>query len=87
MTAPPWGHKPPAVSDSTQYWLQPPPHRSLRCQYWLNRLNSGTWRPNRFVLDECFECAARRIGVWVWEYSHVIYPRFVELEKEDPRAR
>ncbi|MGA5598444.1 hypothetical protein ACPCSE_29840 [Streptomyces cellulosae] len=88
MTTPPWGHKPPAVSDPARYQFQRPPHQSLRCQYWLSRLNAGTWRPNRYLLRECADCAARQLGVWIWEYTQLIKPRFAELkEREASDAR
>jgi hypothetical protein len=47
MTAPPWGHKPPAVADVETYWTAPPPALSPRVEYWLKRLADGTWKPNR----------------------------------------
>lgn len=80
MTEPPWGHKPPPVSDVTQYWNDPPPHVSQRCTYWLTRFHDGNWRPNRWLVREGYHAAAERLGIWIWEYRHLIRPLFDEDE-------
>ncbi|MFD7705681.1 hypothetical protein [Streptomyces sp. NPDC059786] len=76
MSAPPWGHKPPAVEDVTTFWNEPPPASSPRCGYWLQRYDDGTWKPNRRIRTEGYHVAAEHLGVWIWEYLHVIRPLF-----------
>ena len=72
MTAPPWGHKPPAVESA--YWTDPPPTLSPRVEYWLKRYSDGAWKPNRRFNRECGYCRAGMLGVHVWEYWHIIGP-------------
>jgi hypothetical protein len=74
VTAPPWGHKPDAVDNCETYWSTPPPTLSPRVGYWLKRLTDGTWRPNRRFNRECGQCRAGLLGVYIWEYQHVIAP-------------
>lgn len=74
MTAPPWGHKPPAVDDVQTYWVDPPPALSPRVAYWLKRLNDGTWKPNRRFHVQGYYGRAQYLGVYLWEYWHVILP-------------
>ncbi|WP_157865021.1 hypothetical protein [Streptomyces prasinopilosus] len=80
MSAPPWGHKPPPVDDATAYWTQSPPAPSPRCTYWLRRHTEGTWRPNRRLRIEGYHTAAEHLGIWIWEYLHLIRPLFDEEE-------
>lgn len=86
MTAPPWGHKPPPVDDATAYWNEAPPAMSPRCGYWTTRHHYGTWRSNRWIRRQGYHAAAEWLGVWIWEYLHVIRPLFEEecseLDKE-----
>ena len=79
MSAPPWGHKPPPVDDATTYWNQAPPAMSPRCGYWLTRHSAGTWHPNRRIRTEGYHAAAEHLGVWIWEYLHVIQPLFDDV--------
>ena len=74
MTAPPWGHKPPPVTDRYQYWTAPPPALSARVEYWLKRLADGTWKPNKRFNRECGDCRAGWLGIYLWEYQHIIEP-------------
>ncbi|MDQ0791990.1 hypothetical protein [Streptomyces sp. B1I3] len=78
MTAPPWGHKPPPVDDSEQYWNSPPPEPSARCHYWLRRHRERTWTPNRHIRREGYHAAAEQLGIWIWEYLNLIRPLFDE---------
>ena len=84
MSAPPWGHKPPAVDDATRYWTQPPAAPSPRCLYWLHRHDTGTWQPNRRLRTEDYHTAAEHLGIWIWEYLHLIRPLFDEEACADP---
>lgn len=76
MSAPPWGHKPPRVDDAMTYWNQAPPAISPRCGYWLTRHATGTWHPNRRLRTEGYHAAAEQLGIWIWEYLHMIRPLF-----------
>ena len=78
MSAPPWGHKPPAVLDVAAFWNEQPPYVSPRCAYWLRRHDNGTWRPNRWIRREGYHTAAEHLGIWIWEYLHLIRPLFDE---------
>ncbi|MEU1434043.1 hypothetical protein ABZ438_08080 [Streptomyces sp. NPDC005786] len=84
MTAPPWGHKPPAVTDPEQHWNTPPPAPSARCQYWIRRHRDGTWHPNRLIRREGYHSAAEHLGIWIWEYLNLIRPLF---DEDDPLTR
>ena len=79
MTEPPWGHKPPPVDDQYTYWTEPPSQLSPRVEYWLRRLADGTWTPNKYFNRECNQCRASWLGVYVWEYDHIIGPALHEL--------
>lgn len=74
MSAPAWGHKPPAVDDIERYWTTPPPVLSPRVEYWLRRLADGTWKPNKRFLRECYDCRTEWLGVYLWEYVNIIGP-------------
>lgn len=74
MTAPPWGHKPLPVADRYDYWADPPPTLSPRVEYWLRRLADGTWTPNKYFNRACYDCRAGWLGVYLWEYLHIIWP-------------
>ncbi|MFG3127361.1 hypothetical protein ACGFZU_06625 [Streptomyces tendae] len=78
MSAPPWGHKPPPVDDVATYWTSKPPAISPRCNYWIMRHHNGTWRANRWLRRDGYHTAAERLGVWIWEYLHLIRPLFDE---------
>lgn len=73
MTAPPWGHKPHAV-DPWTFWDGPPPSPSPRLAYWLRRLDEDSWHPNKYFCRESYDTRARWLGVYLWEYLHVISP-------------
>ena len=74
MSAPAWGHKPPPVDDHYRYWTEPPPEPSDRLRYWLRRLNEGSWHPNRHIMCEGYDTSAHVLGVYIWEYLHVLGP-------------
>lgn len=78
MSAPPWGHKPPAVPDVTVYWTNPPPETSERCKYWLRRYRQGSWTPNRRIKRYGYHSAAQHLGIWIWEYWNVMEPLMSE---------
>ncbi|MFE6000331.1 hypothetical protein ACFQ6C_26280 [Streptomyces sp. NPDC056454] len=80
MTAPPWGHKPPAVADHTTHWTDAPPALSDRCLYWLRRIDESSWRPNRHFWKEGYDHRATWLGVWIWEVEKVILPILANLE-------
>ena len=82
MTTPPWGHKPPAVDDRYRYWLESPSEPSARCMYWVRRLREGSWRPNKYLLRECYDCRASKLGVYIWEANHVLAPLFNQLREQ-----
>lgn len=86
MTAPPWGHKPPAVDDIQTFWSEPPPDLSPRVEYWLKRLVDGTWKPNRIYNTQGYYGRAQWLGVYLWEYFNIIYPVLCGEEPtiEDP---
>lgn len=69
------------MDDVYAYWADPPPHLSARCAYWLRQMDAGWLPPGRWR-REGYDGAARLLGVWVWEYLHVIYPRVVEEEQK-----
>lgn len=73
MTAPPWGHKPPAV-DRYAYWRDPPPEPSPRLTYWMRRLTEGSWHPNKYLRREGYDTAAEITGVYIWEWWNVLGP-------------
>ncbi|MFL6096040.1 MAG: hypothetical protein ACJ71Y_11380 [Blastococcus sp.] len=66
------------LDDATAYWNDAPPAMSPRCGYWLTRHNDGSWQPNRWIRREGYHAAAERLGVWIWEYLHVIRPLIEE---------
>jgi hypothetical protein len=74
VTAPPWGHKPAAVVDHYDYWNDPPPALSPRVEYWLRRLSDGTWTPNKYLRCEGYDSASEHLGIYIWEYWHIVYP-------------
>lgn len=75
MTAPPWGHKPPPVDDPERYWGSRPPVPSERALYWVRRLTvDGSWRGNRRLRRSGRHEAAAILGVYVWEWEHVLSP-------------
>lgn len=74
MSGPPWGHKPASVGDTYGYWTEPPVSLSPRVEYWLRRLADGTWTPNKYFNRECSQCRAGWLGVYQWEYDHIIAP-------------
>ena len=84
MTATPWGHKPPPVDDVTTYWTLAPPAPSPRCAYWLRRHRDGNWQPNRRLRTEGYHAAAEQLGVWIWEYLHLIRPLYDQDESRQP---
>jgi len=65
--------KPAKVPDEYDYCADPPPELSERCKWWVRQIARG-WRPNRFFNRECRDCRAAWLGVYLWEYLHVIDP-------------
>jgi hypothetical protein len=86
MSAPPWGHKPPAVDDEECFWIEPPPVLSPRVEYWLKRLAEGTWKPNRHFRGECYHCRTVWLGVYIWEYQNIIAPVLADLLERERQA-
>lgn len=80
MTAPPWGHKPPAVHQPSYFHVIPPPGLSARCLYWLRRADEGNWRPNRHLWKQGYDGRAGWLGVFIWELEKVIAPLLANLE-------
>ncbi|MBD0743578.1 hypothetical protein [Streptomyces sp. CBMA152] len=73
MTTPRWGHKPAPVADRYAYWSDAPPAPSDRAVYWIRRWREGTWRPNRWLLRECYDCRSSMLGIWIWESRFVLH--------------
>lgn len=71
--------KPPPVEDRYRYWLEAPPELSERCRYWLRQIERG-WRPNRHISREGYDSSAQWYGVYIYEYTRVIYPALYALE-------
>lgn len=72
------------MADRYEYWTDPPPALSPRVEYWLRRLADGTWKPNgRFNLD-CYDCRAEWLGVYLWEYLHIVGPALAGRESDTP---
>jgi hypothetical protein len=44
------------------------------------RHHNGNWRSNRWLRRDGYHTAAERLGVWIWEYLHLIQPLFDEEE-------
>lgn len=80
MTAPPWGHKPPAVPDRYTHWGTIPPEPSARMTYWVMRWRAGWWQPNRWVWREGYDARAGLLGVWIWESNNVLAPMAKQRE-------
>jgi hypothetical protein len=74
MTTPRWGHKPPPVPDRYTHWSNAPAEPSERMAYWVRRWRAGEWEPNRRLLQECPDCRAGMLGVWMWEARFVLHP-------------
>lgn len=79
MTAPPWGHKPPAVDDSYRYWSSPPPEPSPRVAYWLRRMDEGSWHLTAQLGGNGRDFMAEWLGVYMWEWLEVIWPAAAEM--------
>lgn len=73
MTTPRWGHKPAPVADRYAYWSDAPSAPSGRAVYWIRRWREGSWRPNRRLLQECYDCRAGMLGIWIWESRFVLH--------------
>lgn len=67
--------KPVRVADHYAYWGDPPPEMSERCRYWMRQIDRG-WRPSRRVATIGYDGTAEWFGVYLWEYLHVIWPRW-----------
>lgn len=53
-----------------RYWSEPPPQLSPRCLHCMERIKAG-WRPR---LDYGYYGNSEYLGVYIWEYMHVISP-------------
>jgi hypothetical protein len=62
------------VPDKDRYWTEPPESLSQRVEYWLRRLAEGSWTPNKYFNRECGQCRAAWLGVYQWEYDHIVEP-------------
>lgn len=82
MVAPPWGHKPPAVTDPQRYWLEPPPKPSERLRYWVRRYCEGSWVPNNRLRTRTGEGQAWELGIYIWEGYNIMYPLQRHYERE-----
>lgn len=65
--------KPPRVGDHYKFWSDAPPEISERAQWWLRQIKRG-WKPNRNTLNCCYDCNAEWLGVYIWEWTNVLYP-------------
>jgi urease accessory protein UreF len=85
MTAPPWGHKPPAVDDVYRYWVSPPPEQSPRVAYWVRRLDEGSWHLTARLAEQGWDFMADWLGVYLWEWTWIILPKCREIESRPER--
>jgi hypothetical protein len=75
VTAPRWGHKPPpSTTPRPTGTTRRPPCRHAAA----TGSHAGSWQPNRWIRREGYHAAAERLGVWIWEYLHVIRPLIEE---------
>lgn len=65
---------PPRVERMDDYWSSAPPEPSRKLIYWINRFASTAWRPNKRIRTRDYWDAAHFFGVYLWEYSKVIFP-------------
>lgn len=63
--------KPPPVHDHYDTSTEKSGVLSERCQWWLRQIERG-WRPNRRILNCCWDCNSEWLGVYGWEYTDVI---------------
>lgn len=59
--------RPPAVKDHYSNHTEASGELSERCKWWLHQIDRG-WRPNRRMLNCCWDCNSERLGVYAWEY-------------------
>lgn len=64
---------PPRVDDIERYWTEPPPEKSKRCAWWEVRI-AGGWQGNKRTRIMGYDAASTYYGVYIWEYSHVLFP-------------
>jgi hypothetical protein len=64
---------PPRVANIETYWTKPPPERSARCAWWERRIADG-WRGNKRTRGMGYYESAEHFGVYIWEWSNVLYP-------------
>lgn len=74
--------KPPRVADHYTYWGDEPPEVSARCQYWLRQIERG-WRPNGEISSKCYDCSAEWFGVYIWEWTNLIWPKLSSAPRND----
>lgn len=80
-----FGTKPPAVADRYAHWTIPPAAPSPRLRYWVRAFDAG-WRPNRRIGGLGYDSTADELGVYIWEWLHVLYPLLNgEADRSEPR--
>ena len=72
---------PPRVSMFETFWTEPPPEQSARCSHWVDRINAG-WRPGKRI-NLGYYGNAQYLGVYIWEYLHVISPLLHNIPKQN----
>jgi hypothetical protein len=77
--------KPAAVADVYAYWGELPPEPSPRCRYWLRQIERG-WRPNRHLRSMGRHESAHWYGVYLAEWSEVIYPALNGVDSRESAA-
>lgn len=78
---------PPRVADRYRYWRDAPPELSDRCKFWIGRIENG-WRPGRHVGSYGYDEMALYLGVYIYEYMHVLSPllqRPASQRQSDPQ--
>lgn len=74
---------PPKVTNIEQYWTIEPPDLSLRCRYWIRRIERG-WRGNKRFRGKGYHDSAEYLGVYIWEWLHVLSPLLAHKMRTDP---
>lgn len=74
---------PPKVDNIETYWTEEPPDLSPRCRYWIRRIERG-WRGNKRFRGKGYSEKAEHLGVYIWEWLHVLSPLFEHKMRTDP---
>lgn len=61
--------------DEYRFWGNAPDVPSPRLCYWLDRIADG-WTRNRRIASLGYAEASRFFGVYIWEWSNVLWPIF-----------